>query len=301
MANGLIGRRRDDHPFSDAVVVIVAATFSLIAIGLTFVTVRGTFLEVPRAVATDLLAPARSVVAAPFAGLRDLSSGIRTHFNLRRENERLRAENERLREWYDLSLTMTDKMERYERLLQLKPEPGVNVVSARVIADLRGPFVRARILNAGAEDGVALGNAVMTDRGLLGRITSAGAVTSRTLLLTDINSRVPVMVARNDVRAILAGDNTDRPRLDFLVAGHGLLTGDRIVTSGDGGVLPRGLPVGEAVANARGEWRVRLYAQEAPYDYARVVRFDAPESFDEAQAVASVPQELQPSASESAQ
>ena len=209
-----------------------------------------------------------------------------------RENARLREENARLRAWYDLAQTMADKMDRYERLLQLNPEPVVDVVSTRVIADYQGPFVRARLLNAGAEDGVEIGHAVMTERGLLGRVVATGQVTARTLLLTDINSRVPVMVARNDVRAILAGDNSRRPRLDYLPAGHGLLTGDRIVTSGDGGELPRGLPVGEAVADARGEWRVRLYASDAPYDYARVVRFAGPAVLDEDTAREDLPETL---------
>jgi rod shape-determining protein MreC len=285
--------RKSDHPLNDAVMVIVLVTLTLAAIGLGFLSVRGHWLDVPRAYVADLLSPARTIVAAPFAGLRQLSGGLREHVGLVRENRRLREENERLRAWYDLSLTMAQKMERYERLLQLKSDPGTEVVSARVIADLRGPFLRARLLNAGKEDGVEVGHAVMTERGFLGLIVNSGEVSSRALLLTDINSRVPVMVARNDVRAIVIGDNTERPRLEFLPSGHGLLTGDRIVTSGDGGVLPRGLPIGEAVADARGIWRVRLYSNDAPFDYARILRFDRLDALEDGQAVDSLPNHLQ--------
>jgi rod shape-determining protein MreC len=171
---------------------------------------------------------------------------------------------------------MRSKMERYEKLLALNPDPAAQVVTARVIGETSGPFVKTRLVNAGSDDGVRPGQAVLTETWLIGRIVTAGRSSSRVLLLKDLNSRVPIMAERNGARAILAGDNTDQPKIEFLKAGHGLVNGDRIVTSGDAGQLPRGLVVGEAVVDRGGTWRVRLYGDDSPVDYVRVVRFAFP-------------------------
>jgi rod shape-determining protein MreC len=192
------------------------------------------------------------------------------------QNQRLREENARLRAWYQLALSMRDKMDRYEEILALNPDPTAEAILARVIAETDGPFVKTRVLNAGANQGVAEDQAVLSEHGLVGRVVSAGQRSSRVLLLKDLNSRVPVMIERNDVRAILAGDNSERPQLRYLRPGHGLVSGDRVVTSGDGGLLPRGLPVGETFVDGQGDWRVRLYSDDGPVDYVRVVRFDFP-------------------------
>lgn len=246
------------------------------AVGLLIFAPGAAWVRHVRAYADDLLSPAQSVVAAPFAALRDMGRLAVDHLRVQEENQRLREENARLRAWYQLALAMRDKMDRYEDILALNPDPSAEVVVARVVAETDGPFVKTRVLNAGADDGVRAEQAVLSEHGLVGRVVSAGRASSRVLLLKDLNSRVPVMVERSDVRAILAGDNSERPQLRYLRQGHGLVSGDRIVTSGDGGLLPRGLPVGEAFADAEGQWRVRLYADDGPIDYVRVVKFDFP-------------------------
>jgi rod shape-determining protein MreC len=145
-----------------------------------------------------------------------------------------------------------------------------------VVAETDGPFVKTRVLNAGAADGVAVDQGVLSEHGLVGRIVSAGEHSARVLLLKDLNSRVPVLIERNDIRAILAGDNSERPQLRYLRSGHGLISGDRVITSGDGGFLPHGLPVGEAFLDGQGQWRVRLDSDDGPIDFVRVVKFNFP-------------------------
>ena len=245
-------------------------------------------MRAARAHTDDFVNPAQNVVAAPFAALRDIGRLGVDHLRVLDENRRLRDENARLRAWYQLALAMRDKMDRYEEILALNPDPTAEVVVARVVAEADGPFVKTRVLNAGVRDGVAENQAVLSEHGLVGRVVSVGDRSSRVLLLKDLNSRVPVLAERNDVRAILAGDNSERPQLRYLRAGHGLISGDRIVTSGDGGLLPRGLPVGEAFLDGQGQWRLRLYSDDGPVDYVRVVKFDFPRDPD---AVAAEPDE----------
>ncbi len=259
-------------PFARAVLVVMI----LGALGFSAISYRTDWVRTSRAYVDDVVAPIQGVVAIPFAALRSGARGLSDHFDVHSENQRLKEENARLRAWYELSSAMRSKMERYEKLLALNPDPAAQVVTARVIGETSGPFVKTRLVNAGSTDGVEPGQAVLTETWLIGRIVTAGRSSSRVLLLKDLNSRVPVMAERNGARAILAGDNSDRPKIEFLRTGHGLVNGDRIVTSGDAGQLPRGLVIGEAVVDRGGAWRVRLYGDDAPVDYVRVVRFTFP-------------------------
>lgn len=276
MAERRLGSRSHSSPLGGPFAVVGLVGLALAALVLAIMARGGLWFDVPRGAADDALGPARSVTSAPLSAARSLTRGLSDHLNVYEENQRLREENARLRAWYDLAQSMRDKMTRYERLLVANPDPGAHVVVARVVAETDGPFVHARLLNAGRERGVEPGQAVLSERGLVGRVVAAGRRSARVLLLKDLNSRIPVMVERTDVRAVLGGDTRPRPRMEFLPRGHSLQNGDRIVTSGDAGLLPRGLPVGEAFVDARGVWRVRLYANDAPVDYVRVVRFDFP-------------------------
>jgi rod shape-determining protein MreC len=141
--------------------------------------------------------------------------------------ERLEAENKALR-----------------NQLRFAPDPRLAFVTGRVIGDSGAAFVRSVIVTAGARDGAAKGQAAMTAEGLAGRVQEVGNTTARVLLITDINSRVPVLVERTRDIAMLAGSNGDEPQLLYLLPTASPQPGDRIVTSGHGGVLPAGLPVG---------------------------------------------------------
>jgi rod shape-determining protein MreC len=107
----------------------------------------------------------------------------------------------------------------------------------------------------------------------VGRIVGVAHGVSRVLLLTDVASRTPVLIDRTGARAILIGDGGANPRLAYLRGVEPVKAGDRVLSSGDGGVLPRGLPVGTAVVGLDGTWRVRLDADDAPIDYVRILKF----------------------------
>jgi rod shape-determining protein MreC len=148
------------------------------------------------------------------------------------------------------------------------------MVAARIVTDSRGPFSDTRLANAGQDKGVKPGNPVMSENGLVGRVIGVTNGASRVLLLTDIASRTPVMIERTNARAILTGDGGPNPRLDYLRGRDPIREGDRLLTSGDGGVLPRGLPVGTATRGLDGRWRVVLASDRAPIDFVRILLFE---------------------------
>ncbi|WP_411287127.1 rod shape-determining protein MreC [Phenylobacterium sp.] len=228
---------------------------------------------------------ARSVSDTVFARVGDTLSApgrwtgagvvsIRGYFFAVSENRRLKTELKEMRQWRDVAIALRDTNDRYRTLLGLRTDPPIPMVAARVVTDSRGPFANARIANAGREKGVKVGNPVMSESGLVGRVTGVTDGVSRVLLLTDIASRTPVMVDRTNARAILTGDGGPNPRLEYMRGQAPVKTGDKVLTSGDGGVFPRGLPVGMAVKGLDGRWRVVLASDRAAVDFVRILLFD---------------------------
>ena len=222
----------------------------------------------------QVVEPVSGVLAAPVRWVRQGGSFVGGYFFAVSENRRLRRRVAELERWRDAAIALKNINNRYEALLQLRTEPPIPMVTARVVADARGPFSNARLADAGAERGIKTGNPVLSDRGVVGRVVGVARGASRVLLLTDIDSRTPVLIDRTNARAILTGDGGPAPRLDYVRGRETLKEGDLILTSGDGGIFPRGLPVGIAAKDARGVWRARLYADESTIDYVRILVFD---------------------------
>jgi rod shape-determining protein MreC len=116
--------------------------------------------------------------------------------------------------------------------------------------------------------------AAMTGDGLLGRVIEVGDWSSRVLLITDLNSRIPVTIAGSGDRAILAGDNSAEPKLLYLPVDAMLNPGARVVTSGHGGVFPPNLPIGTVIEPARGQHSIVPDADLGRISYVRLVDFN---------------------------
>jgi rod shape-determining protein MreC len=162
---------------------------------------------------------------------------------------------------------------RLRALMGVKTDPPLPVVFARTVIDARGPYSNTRLVDAGSSRGIVEGNPALSEHGLVGRVTGVAPDVSRVLLLTDAESRTPVLIERTNGRAILTGDGGPNPQLAYLRTHSPLREGDRVLTSGDGGVLPRGLPVGAAVRGADGGWRVALDSDAAPIDFVQILLF----------------------------
>ena len=153
------------------------------------------------------------------------------------------------------------------------PDRAVSYVTARVIANSGGAYVRTVMINAGTDGGLARGQAAITGDGLVGRLTEVGSRAARVLLITDLNSRIPVRIEGSRTSAVLAGDNSERPRLLYIPAPDGVKIGDRVVTSGEGGVFPPDLPVGVVSATGGSGPRVEPYVELSQLSYVMVVDY----------------------------
>jgi rod shape-determining protein MreC len=269
-----LGELKVPLTWTAAVALIVAA---VVAMALLFGDRRETFKAeaygATRHVSDNVFSPVGEALSAPGRWTGAGVDAIRGYFFAVSENRRLNAELKEMRQWRDVAIALRDTNERYRALLGLKTDPPIPMVAARVVTDSRGPFANTRLANAGREKGVLEGNPVMSENGLVGRVIGVSDGVSRILLLTDIASRTPVMIDRTNARAILTGDGGPNPRLDYLRGLEPVKEGDRVLTSGDGGVIPRGLPVGFATKGLDNRWRVVLSADRAPVDFVRILLF----------------------------
>jgi len=186
---------------------------------------------------------------------------------------RLREENQHLLEWQSAARKLSAENQNLKSQLNFAPDAEPGFVTARVIADTGGAFVHSILVSAGARDGVAKGQAVVTGDGLVGRVHAVGTRSVRVLLVTDLNSRIPVIIEATRTRAILAGDNSERPRLIHLPPGATASIGDRVVTSGHGGAFPPGLPVGVVAQISDGNVLIKPYAQRDRLEFVRIVDY----------------------------
>lgn len=221
----------------------------------------------------SVASPVGGVLSSPFRWLNDGAGWVGAYLAAGSQNHELKSQIVREQRWRDLAMALQVENTRLRALMGVKTDPPIPLVLGRTVLEARGPFSNARLVDVGADRGVTEGNPALSDHGLLGRVAGVSARASRILLLTDAESRVPVLLPRTNGRAILTGDGGQNPALGFLRAHDSLREGDRVLTSGDGGVFPRGLPVGAVVKGFDGEWRVALDSDDAPMDFVQILLF----------------------------
>lgn len=220
--------------------VLIAAAFGLMLLGKADTVIAD---RAHMAVA-DALAPLYGLLAEPVAQARRLAETAGQLLSQASENTRLREENQQLLKWQAIALALDAENTALKASLRWIPDPAPTFVTARAVADTGGVYARAVLLSAGPNHGITKGQIALDDRGLVGRVTEVGARSVRVLLLTDMNSRIPVTLESSRGRAILTGTNGPRPRLSYWTEGVQPVEGERVVTSAEANAFPAGLPVG---------------------------------------------------------
>jgi rod shape-determining protein MreC len=220
--------------------VLIAAAFGLMLLGKA----DTVFAERARMALADALAPIYAALSEPLGTLRDAVAGVTDLWELRADNARLRDENDRLRRWQSVALALDAENQRLKANLHWVPDPAPSYITARVVADAGGVYAKAVLLSIGPNHGIKKGGIALDERGLVGRVTEVGARTARVLLITDMNSRIPVILENSRAHAILIGTNGPRPRLLYWPEGSMPQEGERIVTSTEASAFPANLPIG---------------------------------------------------------
>ena len=225
-----------------------------------------------RALVIDTFVPNFEWILRPMTSVVKLARDYRSYEKLLEQNKELRRELQQMKSWKEAALQLEQENARLLDLNQLRLDSKLTHVSGIVIADSGSPFRQSVLLNIGSRDGIQDGWAAMDGLGLVGRISGVGSSTSRVILLTDNASQIPVIVQPSGQRAILMGDNSFAPPVEFIENVDLVRPGDRVVTSGGGGVLPAGLLVGTLAMDPNGRLRARLVADYERLEFLKVLR-----------------------------
>jgi rod shape-determining protein MreC len=252
-------------------IIVAALAVALILIGKA----QSSLFDTARAHVMDWMKPTLAASREPMVAFNRWVGSIGEIFSVYQENLKLKEEIGRLRQWHNTAISLDERLKRYKLLLNAVPDPALSSLVARVIGRASHPFLQTLILDAGKENGVKPGQAVVDSRGMIGRIFLTGERTSWVILLTDLNSRIPVTIEPGNAQAIMAGDNSPEPTIETLSQGTQTKAGDQVVSSGDGDILPAGLPIGVIVADGNG-YRVALFADETATQDVAILDFKQP-------------------------
>lgn len=260
---------------------VALAAFCLLGVGLFLLwRIDNPRIERLRMALADAVAPSMDMIAGPVARAGDLLRDWERFGDVYAENHELRREIERLRAWREAARSLERENAQLRALNNVRLSARMGFATGEVIADAGGPFGRSVLVNIGARDGVVDGAAAMDGAGLVGRVVGVGEEVSRVLLLTDFDSRVPVKVLPSGVRGVLTGEADAPPRLRFVGDLDAVSPGQRVVTSGDGGVFPPDLVVGVVAAMDRRGALAQLASDYRGLSFLRILRWRRPAPAD---------------------
>lgn len=250
--------------------VLLFAGFLLI-IAILSVT-RPDSVAVVRTYFMDIITPMMTLVGKPQQWGASISSTWDEAIFIYQENDRLRKENTKVPQLETELKDLYLENQRLKSLLGYVSDLKYEYVTARVVGNLGQPYNREAMVNAGELSGLQPGLVAVNDQGLVGRLLEVGFYSSRLLLITDKDSRIPVITENSREHAILMGDNSDVLRMLYLPENTEVQVGERVLSSGDGGVFPSDIPVGVIESIEGRTVEVRPYVDWWRLEYVQLVR-----------------------------
>ena len=168
------------------------------------------------------------------------------------DNEYLKFENERLRKIIDEYIINTDEL------------------VAKVLLDKESPFLRSIILNKGSKDKIRIGMAVLDGPYLVGKVVEVNYATSRVLLISDLNSKIPVILEPGDIQSIMSGSGKNKGQIQYFKTENTLNEKKIVFTSGSGGIFKSGIPIGEFNSGEE----IKFFSDLSQLTFVKVVSFN---------------------------
>ena len=187
------------------------------------------------------------IVSSPAKGIGSTLDAIKGHLSLYNNYDQIKEENTKLKnKIYKFDYLVLENTQ-LRKLIDEQIASNSNLVSARVMLDKQSPYLNSFIINIGSNKEIKKGMAVLDGQNFIGRIVDVNFFSSRVLLVSDLNSRVPVIVEPSGNHAILSGKGKNNPSLDYLPVNHLVKNKDKVYTSGKEGIFSAGIPIGEVI------------------------------------------------------
>ncbi|GHF30625.1 hypothetical protein GCM10017044_27510 [Kordiimonas sediminis] len=229
--------------------------------------------RVIRAYANDIVLPVLILLEKPIDASQKLFERLAGVSDVFLENQSLREENESLKLWRASAQQLARENESLRRMLKVPVSHIPALATARVVGVGGGAFERSILINAGSKDTIRRNAPVVNEEGLVGRVLDVGYMSSRVLLITDLNSRVPVRIDGSGILAIIEGQNSQLLKLTFMNEDKIPAVGEQLFTSGHGGAFPANIPVGTVHSVVDGQIFVETTALMTRLDFLRVLDY----------------------------
>ena len=246
----------------------------ILAIFIFFLDVYGfTTIQKARNIINDVIFRVSYIASSPSRFIPSAGKSLTSHFNLKKENENLQQVIEKYKA-LDLNLEyLTNENNNLRNILDSENTKNdkKHFVLAKVLVDRNSPYLKSIIINKGTKSGIKKGMPVSKSDYLIGRIVSTNFLSSRVLLLSDLNSRIPVTLDSNNSQAILSGSGTKNPKLEYLPEEYNFKSDVNVYASGKDGIFSPGTPIGKTT-NSSGKYinEVKLFVDPNQLSFVKV-------------------------------
>ena len=228
------------------------------------------FMDRTRAILNYGIYRVSHLATSPFKFVSSLSDKTKNHFFVYKENIFLKNEIKKLEDKNLNILFLTTENRRLKEVLKTETSNDSDRVVAKVLIDKESPFLKSVILNKGSKSNIAKGMPVLSDNYLVGRVVEVNYMTSRVLLLKDLNSRIPVVIQSDGAQAILSGDGTKKPSLEYLPESYKATEDVFIFTSGKDGIFYPGIAVGKTLLEKE-KVKVKLFSDPDQLSFVNII------------------------------
>ena len=213
------------------------------------------------------------IVSAPENYLKNTYQNVQNHFIIYKDYFEIKSELEKFKLQNSVDNFIIEENKRLKKIIDDYVEKSDEIV-AKVLIDKKSPFLRSIILNKGTKDKVELGMAVLDGSYLVGKIVETNYSTSRALLISDLNSKIPVAIEPGNIQSILSGTGKSNGKIQYLQR-EGLIEKTSIVyTSGSGGLFKSGIPIGKINKfAAEDENFVKYFSNLSQLTFVKLVSF----------------------------
>ena len=232
-------------------------------------TIQAKPLNYVRAFIKDAVYRTSAIVLYPSKSFSSSINYLGEHFNLYSNYKELRLENEKLKN----SMKKTDYLElenkQLRKLIENQIESPSNLISSKVMLDKQSPYLNSFVLNSGSNKKIKNGMAVLDGENFIGRIVDTNFFSSRVLLVSDLNSKIPVIIEPSGHQAILSGRGDVKPTLEYLPDNHSVQNGNKIYTSGKEGIFSPGIAIGRVEID-QDKLKVSLFSDLSQITYVNI-------------------------------